>query len=92
MTNTNTIILESSEYAEDAHNLLASQHIYNMYVGLPTEIKQALAAGEHVSGLMGAANAEWTRRNAQGEAPFPTPKFLGSVERALRLVAMEDLN
>jgi hypothetical protein len=84
------VIIESPEYAADAHALLASQHIFNMFVSLPENIKEALRTGEHVEGFIGAANAEWTRRNDANESPLPAPKFLGSVERALRIVAAVD--
>lgn len=80
-------IIESPEYAADAKALLDSQHLYNMYVGLPTDVQEKLAAGEHISGFMQAANAEWNRRNDATDTPHPAPRFLGSVERALRIIA-----
>jgi hypothetical protein len=86
-----TNVIESPNYENDAARLDNTLEIVEMYQSLPADVQDKLANGERLDGFMNVANAEWKRRNdarpAQGLAPWPAPQYLGTIERALRMVA-----
>lgn len=88
----NPAVLESKDYSRDAYRIASIDITQDMYANLPAEVQQNLKLGLHIEGFMNAANYEWNRRNevrAQWGVPtYPVPQFIGTVERALRLIAL----